>query len=82
MISSLISVSDYVFYRSGKFLTPECKWSSVEKKAAVFDSEKDAKKFLSGCRIKASLYATTSITSFRKLGSRSIVEYDSKFEKV
>ena len=78
----LISIESYVLCRSGKYVTADCKWTTVYKKAMFFDDLKAAKGFLSGCRIKASIFANISVLSFRKLGSRSIVEYDSKFEKV
>ena len=81
-MNELISYDSYVLCRSGKYVTADCKWTTVYKKAMFFDDLSSAKKFLSSCRIKASVFANISILSFRKIGSRSIVEYDSKFEKV
>ena len=80
--SDLIRYDSYVLCRSGKYVTEHCKWTTVYKKAMFFDDLKAAKAFLSGCRIKASIFANISVLSFRKIGSRSIVEYDSKFEKI
>ena len=61
----------------------EAKWSSVESKAILFDSLDDAKKFLSSCRLKASIFVDRSFSyiTTRENGS-TVVEYESKLIKV